>query len=190
LSETGSERQLNDGDLVRRTQRGSIEAFDELVTRYRKGMYRLAFAMTQRHESADDLSQEAFVQAFRRIRQLKSPDSFAAWLRKILVNLCIRYASKARPVSLEDDEAEMPTSESTAALAEKNLMRRNVREAILQLEPEARAVVLLHYIEGLKQSEIAEVLGCPIGTVWSRLNSARAKLRERLGDLMGQGGDV
>jgi len=163
-------------------QAGSADACDFLVGRYRKSIYRLARAMTQSHDAADDLSQEAFVQAFRRIRQLKKPESFGPWLRKILVNLCIRHSARIVPASLEDHETESP--ESPSADAERSMVRDRVRNAILELDPAERAVVLLYYMDGLKQTEIADALGCPVGTVWSRLNSARCKLRGRLGDLI------
>ena len=182
MSERTCDQESNDGEMVERTRKGSMEAFDALVTRYRKSIYRLAFAMTQDHAAADDLSQEAFVQAYKRIRQLSNPESFAPWLRKILVNLCIRYTSKPRHASIEEDELE--ASETPTTAAERSIVRSSVRKAILELEPAERAVVLLHYMEGLKQTEIAEALECPVGTVWSRLSSARGKLRELLADLV------
>ena len=175
-------KERSDGELVECARKGSLDAFDTLVHRYRTRIYRLAFAMTQDHSAADDLSQEAFVQAFRRIRQLRNPESFGPWLRTMLVNLCIRYSSRTRPQPLEEDHA---VAECPSAMAEKNLVRESVRKAILLLDPAERAVVLLYYMEGLKQAEIAEVLGCPVGTVWSRLGSARCKLRERLADVIG-----
>ena len=175
-------KERSDGELVECARKGSMEAFDTLVHRYRRRIYRLAFAVTQDHSAADDLSQEAFVQAFRRIRQLRNPESFGPWLRTMLVNLCIRYSSRTRPQPLEEDHA---VAECPSAMAEKNLVRESVRKAILLLDPAERAVVLLYYMEGLKQAEIAEVLGCPVGTVWSRLGSARCKLRERLADVIG-----
>ena len=185
MSEKICNQELNDGELVGRTRKGSIEAFDALVTRYRKNIYRLAFAMTQDHAAADDLSQEAFVQSFKRIKQLANPESFAPWLRKILVNLCIRYTSKPRHASIEEDELEVTAaSECPTVAAERSMVRASVRKAILELEPGERAVVLLHYIEGLKQTEIAEALECPVGTVWSRLSSARGKLRGLLADFV------
>jgi len=163
-----------------------MEAFDALVERYRRGIYRLAFAMTQDHEVADDLSQEVFVQLFRRIRQLRSPESVGAWLRRILVNLCIKHSRRVRHVSIEDEGAnpEPITTDTPFVAAEKSMVRDRVRQAILELDPRERAVVLLYYIEGLKQVEIADVLGRPVGTVWSRLSSARGKLRVRLADVI------
>ena len=182
MTEAISERQLSDGELVARMRAGSPDAFDILVERYRKSIYRLAFAMTQNHDAAGDLSQEAFVRAFKRIRQLKNPESFGPWLRKILVNLCIRHSAKIMPASLEDHEIESP--ESPSADAERNMVRESVRSAILELDPAERAAVLLHYMEGLKQIEIADALGCPVGTIGSRLSRARCRLRRRLADLI------
>ena len=180
--ETSCGLKPGDGELVDRTRGGSMDAFDALVTRYRKSIYRLAFAMTQNHDAAGDLSQEAFVQAYKRIRQLKSGDSFGAWLRKILVNLCIRHSAKIMPASLEDHEIE--SLESPSADAERNMVRQSVRKAILELDPSERAVVLLYYMEGMKQTEIADALGCPVGTIWSRLSAARDRLRGLLSDLV------
>lgn len=138
--------------------------------------------MTQNHEAADDLAQEAFILAFKRIRQLKDADRFGPWLRKILTNLCIRYASNPKHASLSDDRWDV--SGGSADAAEKSLVRQSVRSAIFELEPHERATILLYYMEGLTQAEIADVLECPIGTIWSRLNSARMRLRNRLADLI------
>ena len=182
MSDADRERQLNDSELVGRTRKGSMDAFDILVERYRKSIYRMARGMTQSHDAADDLSQETFVRAFKRIRQLKNPKSFGPWLRKILVNLCIRHSTKVAPASLEDHEIESP--ESPSADAERSMVRDTVRNAVMELDPIERAVVLLHYMEGLKQTEIADALGCPAGTIGSRLNRARSKLRGRLSDLI------
>lgn len=182
MSDAGRERQLNDCELVDRTRGGSMDAFDLLVERYRKSIYRLARAMTQNHDAADDLSQETFVLAYKRIRQLKNPESFGPWLRKILVNLCIRHAGKNVPISLADTEIESP--ESPSADAERGMVRESVRSAVMELDPIERAVVLLYYMEGLKQTEIADALGCPVGTIASRLNRARTRLRGRLSDLI------
>ena len=175
-------QELSDGELVECAWKGSMDAFDTLVHRYRTRIYRLAFAMTQDHSAADELSQEAFVQAFRRIRQLRNPDRFGPWLRRTLVNLCIRYSSRTRPQPLEEDHA---VADCPSTIAETNLVRESVRQAVMSLDPVERAVVLLFYIERLKQAEIADALGCPVGTVWSRLSSARRKLRERLAEVIG-----
>jgi RNA polymerase sigma-70 factor (ECF subfamily) len=180
LFKTDCECELTDAELVGRTRLGSLEAYDVLVTRYRRGIYRLALGMTQNHEASDDLAQEAFILAFKRIRQLKNADRFGPWLRKILTNLCIRHASRQRPSSLEGE-----ISDESSDSAEKDLVRQSVRSAIFELEPNERATVLLYYMEGLTQADIADVLDCPIGTILSRLSSARAKLRDRLADLIG-----
>lgn len=182
MSDACCDPQLNDCELVARTRGGSMDAFDLLVERYRKSIYRMARGMTQSHDAADDLSQETFVQAYKRIRQLKNPESFGPWLRKILVNLCIRHSKKVALAWLEENEIESP--ESPSADAERNMVRTSVRNAIMELDPAERAVVQFYYMEGLKQTEIADALGCPVGTVWSRLNSARSKLRGRLSDLI------
>ena len=182
MSDTACERQPNDCELVGRTRKGSMDAFDVLVGRYRRSIYRIARGMTQSHDAADDLSQETFLQAYKQIRHLKNPESFGPWLRKILVNLCIRHSKKVALAWLEENEIASP--ESPSADAERSMVRDRVRDAIMELDPAERAVVQFYYIEGLKQTEIADALGCPIGTVWSRLNAARCKLRGRLADLI------
>ena len=186
MTQSNCEPEPNDGALVERIRGGSMEAFDALVERHRRAIYRLAFAMTQDHEAADDLSQEVFVQLFRRIRQLRSPESVGAWLRRILVNLCIKHSRRVRHVSIDDEGAnpEPSATDTPFAAAEKSMVKDQVRQAILELDPHERAVVLLYYMDGLKQVEIAEVLGRPVGTVWSRLSSARGKLRSRLANVI------
>ena len=173
--------EITDSDLVDSVRGGAVEAFDMLVHRYRRDVYRLAFAMTQDHAAADDLAQETFVQAYRSIRQLRDGQSFGSWLRRVLFTFCLKHNRLRKPVSLDGNADNEPSrSDGPALAAEKSLLRQQVRETIVELEPHERAVVLLYYMDGFKQTEIADILNCPVGTVWSRLSSAREKMRTRL----------
>jgi RNA polymerase sigma-70 factor, ECF subfamily len=162
----------SDRELVARAQAGDAEAFGELVTRYRDMVYGLCYHLTQDFEAARDLAQEAFVQAYVKLGQLRGPERFAGWLRRIATN---SYRSGRRrrevaTVALEaaEDVEVRPPSELEVV----------VREALGRLRPPERLALTLHYVDGYSQAEIARFLNVRPETVKTRLARARTHLRE------------
>ena len=186
-----------DWELVQRAQRGDREAFRTLVERYQAKVAALAMGMLRSREDALDVVQEAFTKAYQGISRFKGQSGFYTWVYRIALNLCIdrqRRESRMPEVSLEppgrpDDGALAPERAVTDGdqpfeRARDAQIGRRLREAISELTPEHRAVILLREVEGLSYEEISQALDCPKGTVMSRLHYARRQLQTRLRELL------
>jgi RNA polymerase sigma-70 factor (ECF subfamily) len=177
----------SDDVLVRRAQKGSMEAFEELLARHRDKIYARAFSMMRNEDEAIDLSQEAWVKGWQRLVQFQGESSFVTWMTRIVINLCLdqlRKQKRQRAESieqLEEDlggvERQMPivAMNPTAGL-ERSELRRRIDEALAKLSYEHRTVLILHEFEELEYKEIAKRMECSIGTVMSRLFYARRKM--------------
>jgi RNA polymerase sigma-70 factor, ECF subfamily len=178
---------LPDEALVRAAQRGNMRAFEELVARHRDKVYARAFSMMRNEEDAVDISQEAWVKGWQRLKQFQGDSSFLTWMTRIVINLCLdtlRRQKRQRSESIEelDEQAggverQMPivTSNPTAGL-ERGELRQRIDRALNQLTYEHRTVLVLHEFEELEYKEIAKRMQCSIGTVMSRLFYARRKM--------------
>lgn len=179
--------EVSDETLVRRAQRGNMEAFEELVARHRDKIYARAFSMMRNEDEATDLSQEAWVKGWQRLKQFQGESSFVTWMTRIVINLCLdqlRKQKRQRAESieqLEEDlggvERQMPTVviNPTEGL-ERSELRRRIDDALGKLSYEHRTVLILHEFEDLEYKEIAKRMECSIGTVMSRLFYARRKM--------------
>ena len=184
----------DDKTLVRDAQRGDMAAFEELVARHRDKIYARALSMMRNEDAAIDLSQEAWVKAWQRLAQFQGDASFATWLTRITINLCLdqlRKQKRQRAESIEEMDEEsggverqMPviTTNPTERL-ERGELRQRIDEALGKLSDEHRTVLVLHEFEEMEYKEIAKTMGCSIGTVMSRLFYARRKLAALLADL-------
>ena len=169
-----------DAVLVRQTLGGDAGAFTVLVTRYRSLVSGIAYHYLSRYEDAQDVAQEAFVQAFLRLPDLREPAKFAPWLRRATMNLCADRLRKRglQYLSLESlPEEARPCSEGESETIANRML---VRQALSRLSPPARLTVTLHYLGGYSQEEVAQMLEIPLNTVRSRLQSAKRKLREEM----------
>ena len=187
----------DDQTLVRAAQRGNMAAFEELVARHRDKIYARAYSMMRNEEEAVDLSQEAWVKGWQRLRQFQGDSSFGTWMTRIVINLCLdqlRKHKRQRAESIEamDEESggverQMPvvTVNPTAGLEQAEL-RQRIDRALGQLSYEHRTVLVLNEFEEMEYKEIARTMGCSIGTVMSRLFYARRKLAVLLADLKKQ----
>ena len=176
-----------DEKLVRRSQRGDMVAFEELLARHRDKIYARAFSMMRNEEDAVDLSQEAWVKGWQRLKQFQGDSSFVTWMTRIVINLCLdqlRKHKRQRAESiehLEEDlggvERQMPTVtiNPTEGL-ERTELRARIDRALGMLSYEHRTVLILHEFEDLEYKEIAKRMQCSIGTVMSRLFYARRKM--------------
>ena len=187
----------DDPALVRAAQQGDMEAFEELVGRHRDKIFARAYSMMRNEEEAIDLSQEAWVKGWQRLRQFQGEASFGTWMTRIVINLCldqIRRQKRHRTESIEElDEAsggverQMPVVivNPTSGL-ERAELRQRIDRALGQLSYEHRTVLVLHEFEEMEYKEIARTMDCSIGTVMSRLFYARRKLAALLADLKKQ----
>jgi RNA polymerase sigma-70 factor (ECF subfamily) len=178
---------VSDEKLVKAAQRGDMPAFEELVARHRDKIYARAFSMMRSEEDAVDLSQEAWVKGWQRLKQFQGDSSFVTWMTRIVINLCLdqlRKQKRQRSESIESLEEEsggverqMPTVviNPTEGL-ERQELRQRIDKAMGQLSYEHRTVLILHEFEELEYKEIAKRMECSIGTVMSRLFYARRKM--------------
>lgn len=179
----------SDGELIHAVQAGDTGAFDELMKRYAASIYRLTYSLVRNHADADDMVQETFIRAFRAIRRFDERFQFYTWLRKIAVNLCFNHLKRARrvatqPLPLADGDSAAADIPDPRADAEGSSLRRDLDAALFKLPADQRTIFLLRVKEELSYNEIAETLGIPVGTVMSRLNRAREKLRVLLKDYL------
>jgi RNA polymerase sigma-70 factor (ECF subfamily) len=180
-----------DAELAAAGGQGDPAAFGELVLRHQDRAFNLAFRLTGSREDAADAVQEAFLKAYRGIQSFRRQSSFYTWLFRIVVNevRSRRRSGAARRPSFSLDaadgpglRADGPDPSEQASLAER---RQIVEEALQSLEFDQRAIIALRDIEGRDYAEIAQVLGCPQGTVKSRLHRARMALKDALAPKLG-----
>jgi len=185
---------MTDEELVAAAQANDMSAFEELVARHRDKIYARAFSMMRNEDAAIDLSQEAWVKGWQRLKQFQGEASFVTWMTRIVINLCLdqlRKQKRLRADSIEqlDEELggverQMPviTPNPTQQL-ELQELRQRIDRAMAQLSYEHRTVLILHEFEELEYKEIAKRMGCSIGTVMSRLFYARRRLATLLAGL-------
>ena len=183
-----------DQKLVRAAQKGDMAAFEELVARHRDKIYARALSMMRNEQEAIDLSQEAWVKGWQRLKQFQGEASFGTWMTRIVINLCLDQLRKQKRQRTESIEAmteesggverHMPvlTVNPTAGL-ERQELRQRIDRALNQLSYEHRTVLVLHEFEEMEYKQIAKAMDCSIGTVMSRLFYARRKLAALLMDL-------
>ncbi len=187
-----------DVELVAASREGDMEAYEELVHRHRDKIYARAFSMVRNEEQALDLSQEAWIKAWQRLHQFHGDASFATWITRITINLSLDFLRKAKRQRAESVEAleensggverHLPvTNPNPTARLERAELRSKIDLALAKLSEDHRTVLILHEFEELQYKEIAERVGCSIGTVMSRLFYARRKMAVAMKELLGEG---
>jgi RNA polymerase sigma-70 factor (ECF subfamily) len=169
-------------DLVRRSAQGDEEAFVALYRHFQGGIYRFAWRMTGSREAAEDVTQETFLAVVRGPgRYDEGRGAFGPYLYGIARNLLMKRAGRERPfVALGDGEDALRSTIDPTEDLDRRQAVEAVRQAVLTLPEHYREVVVLAELQALPYEEVAAVLGCPIGTVRSRLHRARALLAQRL----------
>jgi RNA polymerase sigma-70 factor (ECF subfamily) len=178
----------SDERLVERAVSGDTEAFGEVVRRWERRIYALAYGILGREDEARDATQETFVAAYRNLPNFRGEAKVSSWLHRIAFNQCVSRQRRARvrgETSLEAEEnggrAQFASADgSPAKAAESRQSAEAVRRAVAALPPELRAVVVLKEFEDLTFQETADALGVPLSTVKSRLYTALKQLRKRL----------
>ncbi|MCK4761823.1 MAG: RNA polymerase sigma factor [Candidatus Aminicenantes bacterium] len=181
-------------ELVNRACRGDMSAFQELVERYKKKIYYLAFDMVGDHHEAEDLSQEVFIKAFRFIKKFRKEAKVSSWLYRIAVNTCIdaqRKKSSKPQVSMENEQLESAFLASNRRdedisiseperLAGAEIVQERIRRMLGGISPRERSVFILRYYNEFGVKEIAAVLKVSSNTIKSLLLRARRKLKKEL----------
>ncbi|WP_019936249.1 RNA polymerase sigma factor RpoE [Bordetella sp. FB-8] len=181
-----------DAELVARVQRGDKQAFNLLVIKYQRKILRLLSRMIRDPADIEDVAQEAFIKAYRALPQFRGESAFYTWLYRIAINTARNWLSSvakrpSAPNALESEDGEtfnetdslsdISTPESMAASRE---IAETVNAAIEELPEDLRNAIVLREIEGMSYEDIAQTMGCPIGTVRSRIYRAREAIARRL----------
>jgi RNA polymerase sigma-70 factor (ECF subfamily) len=162
-------------------RRGEREAFDALVARYQRTIYRLCYRYVNNHEDANDLAQDAFLKAWRAISSFRGESAFSTWLYRIAVNACLNHRALKRPTTQELPEALVDPRPGAQADAERDDEARLLRAAVSRLPERQRATLILKIYHDLTHEEVAEILGSSVGTVKANLFHALANLRRQMG---------
>ncbi|TDJ48575.1 MAG: RNA polymerase sigma factor RpoE [Gammaproteobacteria bacterium] len=189
----------DDQRLVERVQQGDKRAFDVLVLKYQHKILKLIMRYVRNPADALDVSQEAFIKAYRALPNFRGDSAFYTWLYRIAINTAKNHlvVMKRRPldfdVDLQDPEsyevnARLQDTDTPDAIAQREELRETVEDAIEALPEELRVAIVLREIEGMSYEEIASAMECPVGTVRSRIFRAREAIDGRIGNLL-QGAD-
>ena len=187
-----------DEKLVKAAQGEDMAAFEELVARHRDKIYARALTMLRNEEEAIDLCQEAWVRGWQRLKQFQGESGFPTWMTRITINLCLdrlRKLNRHRTESLEElgeesggVERQMPAvTVNPAERIERGELRERIDGALTKLSETHRTVLVLHDFEEMDYKDIAQMLGCSIGTVMSRLFYARRRMAQMLADFKSEG---
>jgi RNA polymerase sigma-70 factor (ECF subfamily) len=178
-----------DEELVARSMRGDTESFNQLILRWERPIYALAYRTIGREEDARDVCQETFLRAFRALPGFRGQSKFSSWLYRIALNLCrdwIRRERRAQIVPMPDDvdlvelAAATEPSESIEDLVARKDLARAVERVMALLPEEQRTAIILKEYHGLTFQEIADLVGCPLSTVKTRLYQGLTVVRREL----------
>lgn len=181
--------ELSEPEALRLAQQGDAAAFERIYRLHNRRVYALCLRMVGNTAEAEDLTQEAFLQLFRKIQTFRGESAFSTWLHRLAVNVVLmKLRKKALPaVSVEeisepDEDAAGPRRDLGAPdlRLTGSIDRVNLQRSIDQLPPGYKTVFVLHDIQGYEHNEIAEIMGCSIGNSKSQLHKARMRLRELL----------
>jgi len=179
---------VNEAEAIERAKLGDAQAFQTLYDKHKRRVYSLCLRMTANTAEAEDLTQEAFLQLYRKIATFRGESAFSTWLHRLSVNVVLMHLrKKSLPVvSLEETtqggEEDAPKKDFGAedlALA-GSIDRLHLQKAVDDLPPGYRTIFVLHDVEGYEHNEIATIVGCSIGNSKSQLHKARMKLRDLL----------
>jgi len=179
---------ISEAEAIDRAKQGDGECFESLYGMHKRRVYSLCLRMTSNTAEAEDLTQEAFLQLYRKIATFRGESAFSTWLHRLAVNVVLMHLRKkglpevSLQETLEPAEEDGPKKDIGAQdqVLAGSIDRVNLERAIESLPPGYRIIFVLHDIEGYEHNEIAEMMGCSIGNSKSQLHKARMKLRDLL----------
>ena len=181
--------ELPESDAIRMAQQGDAAAFERLYRLHNRRVYSLCLRMVGNTAEAEDLTQEAFLQLFRKIATFRGESAFSTWLHRLAVNVVLMRLRKKSAAETSLEEVTEPDEESGGPRRDfggpdlqltGSIDRVNLQRAVEQLPPGYKAVFVLHDVQGFEHNEIAEIMSCSIGNSKSQLHKARMRLRELL----------
>ena len=179
---------MSEAEAISRAQQGDGLCFESLYSFHKRRVYSLCLRMTGNTAEAEDLTQEAFLQLYRKITTFRGESAFSTWLHRLAVNVVLMHLRKkglpevSLQEALEPAEEDGPKKDIGAhdQVLDGSIDRVNLERAIETLPPGYRIIFVLHDVEGYEHNEIAEMMGCSIGNSKSQLHKARMKLRDLL----------
>ena len=174
--------------MISRCQQGDQEALKEIFDKYHKKVYQIAYGVVRQREEALDIVQEVFIKLFRSIKNFKGRSQFYTYLYRMVMNTAIDHARKAGKqfISSLDEEGSFEPSDNIEKGPERVLLQKELEERVKsvmdKLPAEQKAALIFRDVEGLSYQEMAEAMGCSIGTVMSRLHYGRKRVQELLKD--------
>jgi RNA polymerase sigma-70 factor (ECF subfamily) len=181
--------ELSEAEAIRLAQQGDAAAFEHLYQLHKRRVYALCLRMVSNTTEAEDLTQEAFLQLFRKISTFRGESAFSTWLHRLSVNVVLMRLRKKRVPESSLEEMTEPDEESDGPRRDfgspdlrlsGSIDRLNIERAIAELPAGYRSIFVLHDVQGYEHNEIAGILGCSIGNSKSQLHKARMRLRELL----------
>jgi RNA polymerase sigma-70 factor (ECF subfamily) len=172
---------LSEKEILEVVQKGNKEAYQEIVVRYMQSAYYVALAFVHNQQDALDISQDAFIRAFRRIKKFDTEKPFFPWFYKILKNLCIDHFKRRQ----RRNEVPLENVRVLAVEHEDREMKKALWKGIEELPPEQKEIIILRYFRQLSYQEMSEVLDKPIGTIMSSLYYAKKRLKGIAGKYLG-----
>lgn len=187
--------QASDQKLVERVQKGDNGAFDLLVLKYQHKIVNLVMRYVRDPELAQDITQEAFIKAYRALPRFRGDSAFYTWMYRIAVNTAKNYlaAQRRRPMELELDmqdpeqyelHAKLKETDTPEGITLSNELLEIVENAIAALPEDLQTAIILRELEGMSYEEIAQTMECPVGTVRSRIFRARDAISNKVGSLL------
>lgn len=181
--------ELTEAEAIRRAQQGDAGAFERIYRLHSRRVYALCLRMVGNTAEAEDLTQEAFLQLFRKIGTFRGESAFSTWLHRLAVNVVLMRLRKKTIAATSLDEKNEPDEDASAPKKDVGVEdlrlsgsvdRVNLERAVQQLSPGYRSVFVLHDVQGYEHNEIAAIMKCSIGNSKSQLHKARMRLRELL----------
>jgi RNA polymerase sigma-70 factor (ECF subfamily) len=184
-----------DTELVKRVQKGDKGAFDVLVLKYQHKIVNLVMRYVRDQEQALDITQEAFIKAYRALPRFRGDSAFYTWLYRIAVNTAKNHlaAQRRRPLDVELDmqdpeqydlHAKLKETDTPEGVTISQEVKRTVEKAIQGLPEDLRTAIILRELDGMSYEEIAQTMECPVGTVRSRIFRAREAISKKVGTLI------
>lgn len=170
-----------DRAAIEACQRGEREAFDPLVERYQRDVYRLCYRYVNNHHDASDLTQDVFLKAYRAIGRFRGDSAFSTWLYRIAVNACLNFRAARKLPSEPLDYDVADAARGVADRMEQDELSQKVRDAVSRLPEKQRATLILKVYHDLTHEEVASILGSSVGTVKANLFHALGNLRKAMG---------
>lgn len=180
--------EINETELVSRSQKGDKRAFEELVRRYQRKVFGIAYGIVRDPESASDVCQEVFLRAYKSLKKFKGESKFYTWVYRIAVNISIDYVNKHKkdPLLFNEDssllehldwDVSVSHTQNPVKCLDAKELGSLIKDGLEKLSESHRAVIVLREVEGLSYTEIADIMKCNKGTVMSRLFHARSKMK-------------